>query len=121
MIDYLLHSRLLWPLIVGLFLLSLITAADADYGPRPARWCGFFMRTRHGGGPEYNLAANWAHRGHADRPHVGAIVVWPHHVGEIVGRDGRSGLWIILSGNDGNAVRERPRSIDGAIAIRSGV
>jgi hypothetical protein len=44
-------------------------------------------------------------------------VVWRHHVGIITGRVGRQ--WIIKSGNDGHAVRERPRSIAGAIAFRA--
>ncbi len=60
-----------------------------------------------------NLAANWRRFGRPGSPQVGAIVVWPHHVGEIVGR-ASNGQWIVLSGNDGNAVRRRPRSIDGA-------
>jgi len=44
--------------------------------------------------------------------------VWPHHVGKIVGRE--NGQWIIESGNDGHALRSRPRSIVGAIAFRWG-
>ena len=32
-------------------------------GGRPGAWCGWYMRTQHGGGPEYNLAANWKHWG----------------------------------------------------------
>ena len=83
-------------------------------GARPGAWCGWFMRTRHGGGPEMNLAANWRHYGSAGSPQIGAIVVWPHHVGEIVGK-ADNGQWIVLSGNDGNAVRRRPRSIAGAV------
>ncbi len=82
-------------------------------GPRPGAWCGWYMRTRHGGGPEMNLAANWRHYGRSGSAQVGAIVVWPHHVGEIVGRHS-NGQWIVLSGNDSNAVRRRPRSIEGA-------
>ena len=82
-------------------------------GPRPSAWCGWYMRTRHGGGPEYNLAANWAHRGSPSSPQVGAIVVWSHHVGEIVGQTS-SGQWIVLSGNDSHRVQERARSISGA-------
>jgi hypothetical protein len=46
------------------------------------------------------------------------VVVWPHHVGKIVGKE--NGEWIIESGNDGHALRTRPRSIAGAIAIRWG-
>ncbi len=64
----------------------------------------------------YNLAREWARYGHATVAHVGAIVVWPHHVGKIVG--GSNGKWVVLSGNDGHAVRARQRSLAGAIAFR---
>ena len=68
--------------------------------------------------PSYNLARNWVGYGRpAMGPHVGAIVVWPHHVGLITGRVD-NGLWIVKSGNDGHAVRERARSVAGAIAFR---
>ena len=83
-------------------------------GPRPGAWCGWYMRTRHGGGPEYNRAASWAHWGSSSGPQVGAIVVWPHHVGEITGR-AADGRWIVLSGNDSHRVRERARSVAGAV------
>ena len=64
------------------------------------------------------LARNWASVGRsAGGPRVGAVVVWRHHVGIITGRAG--GKWIVKSGNDGHAVRERPRSIAGAIAFRA--
>lgn len=91
-------------------------------GSRPAGcggipWCGCFMRTLFGGGAEYNLARNWAHRGSPTVPHVGAVVVWPHHVGLITGQ--ASHEWVVKSGNDGHAVRERPRSLRGVIAVRS--
>jgi hypothetical protein len=45
-------------------------------------------------------------------------VVWAHHVGKIVGHE--NGQWVIESGNDGRALRTRPRSIAGAIAVRWG-
>ena len=84
-------------------------------GPRPGRWCGWWMRTQLGGGPEYNLARNWAKRGRPARgPRVGAVVVWSHHVGMITGRT-KDGQWIVRSGNDGGRVRERPRSVKGAV------
>jgi hypothetical protein len=38
------------------------------------------------------------------------------HVGKIVGHE--NGQWIVQSGNDGHAVRTRPRSLAGAIAFR---
>ena len=86
-----------------------------NVGPRPGRWCGWWMRTQLGGGPEYNLARNWAKRGRPARgPRVGAVVVWSHHVGMITGRT-KDGQWIVKSGNDGGRVRERPRSVKGAV------
>ena len=87
-------------------------------GSRPSAWCGWFMRRIVGKDPgtAFNLARNWSHWGSATSPHVGAIVVWPHHVGKIVG--GSPGHWAVLSGNDGHAVRTRERSIAGAIAFR---
>lgn len=83
-------------------------------GGRPSAWCGWYMRSRHGGGPEYNLAWNWSKRGTPTTPHVGAIVVWGHHVGEITGQ-ASDGRWIVLSGNDSHSVRERARSVAGAV------
>lgn len=88
-----------------------------SYWARPARWCGWWMRRQFGGGPEYNMARLWARRGSAVSPQAGAVVVWPHHVGLITGRSA-SGQWIVKSGNDGGQVRERPRSLHGAIAFR---
>jgi hypothetical protein len=86
----------------------------ASHGARPARWCGWWMRTQKGGGPELNLASNWKRWGRPSGPRVGAVVVWSHHVGEITGRTA-SGAWIVRSGNDGGQVRERPRSVAGAV------
>ncbi|WP_315806606.1 MULTISPECIES: hypothetical protein [unclassified Bradyrhizobium] len=86
---------------------------------RPAAWCGWYMRTQVGQdpGPQYNRAISWARYGvNAGGPSVGAIVVWRHHVGQIVGQE--NGQWIVRSGNDGHAVRTRPRSLAGAVAFR---
>lgn len=85
---------------------------------RPGKWCGWWMRTVFGGGPEFNLARNWSRRGSPSGPRVGAVVVWPHHVGMITGR-APNGQWIVKSGNDGGRVRERARSVSGAIAFRT--
>jgi hypothetical protein len=85
-----------------------------NIGARPSRWCGWWMRTQIGGGPEYNLAHNWTRWGHPSGPRVGAVVVWPHHVGLITGRTA-GGEWVVKSGNDGGRVRERPRSVAGAV------
>jgi hypothetical protein len=96
------------------------TRHSASLGPRPSAWCGWEMRQLVGSdpGPAYNLARNWALWGHGGPAGVGAVVVWPHHVGRIVGRQG--GQWVIESGNDGHRLRTRPRSIAGAIAFRWG-
>ena len=94
--------------------------AGLHHAGRPRAWCGWFMRSQVGGdpGPSYNLARSWAHYGsNAGGPRVGAIVVWRHHVGKIVGQE--RGQWIVQSGNDGHAVRTRPRSLGGAIAFRN--
>jgi hypothetical protein len=95
-----------------------VTAYRGRGQARPAAWCGWEMRRLVGSdpGPSYNLARNWAHWGRPGPARVGAVVVWSHHVGKIVGRE--NGQWIIESGNDGHALRTRPRSIAGAIAIR---
>jgi|SRR5216683_7100968 hypothetical protein len=93
---------------------------EYGYGSRPAAWCGWEMRqlVSSDPGPEFNLARNWARWGRPGPVGVGAIVVWSHHVGKIVGKEG--GMWVIESGNDDHATRTRPRSISGAIAIRWG-
>jgi len=84
-------------------------------GGRPRAWCGWWMRTQRGGGPELNLAWNWSKWGRsAGGPQVGAVVVWRHHVGEIVGQ-AANGQWLVRSGNDGGAVRTRARSVAGAV------
>ena len=90
-------------------------------GARPGAWCGWYARSLVGTdpGPAYNLARNWANWGHAASPGPGVMVVWPHHVGMITGRS-EDGQWIVKSGNDGGGmVRERPRSVAGAIAFRA--
>jgi hypothetical protein len=89
----------------------------AHAGARPRAWCGWWLG-RHLGMVNRNLwlARNWAAVGRRAQPGIGIVVVWRHHVGVITGRAGSQ--WIVKSGNDGNAVRERPRSIAGAIAFR---
>ena len=96
------------------------THLSGGAGPRPAAWCGWAMRQLVGSDPgtSYNLARNWAHWGSSGPAGVGAVVVWAHHVGKIVGQE--NGQWVIESGNDGHALRSRARSIAGAIAIRWG-
>lgn len=76
------------------------------------------MKLEHKTDPRLARAREWAKEGvDAGGPAEGVIVVWPHHVGKIVGRDA-FGQWIVHSGNDGGRVRTRPRSVAGAIAFR---
>ena len=95
-------------------------AASGHVGGRPSAWCGWEMRQLVGSdpGPAFNLARNWARWGQPGPVGVGAVVVWSHHVGKIVGQ--QDGQWVVESGNDGHAVRTRPRSLAGVIAIRWG-
>ncbi|WP_315768192.1 hypothetical protein [Bradyrhizobium sp. SZCCHNR2012] len=118
--------------------LALALASPADARPRRAHhrhhhhavvgrpqacagipWCGCWLRLRLGlDDAGLNLARAWARVGTAAAaPAAGVVAVWRHHVGIITGvlDDGRI---MLLSGNDGNAVRERPRSIRGVIAFR---
>ncbi len=96
--------------------------------PRPRQhghytpWCGIYMRTQvwSDPGPSYNLARNWAHWGSpAFGPGFGVIVVWPHHVGRVVGGECPAGSAMVNSGNDGNAVRTRCLPMRGVIAYRT--
>jgi hypothetical protein len=100
----------------GSFYGTNVAAARA----RGMAWCGAEMADElgiHGRqGRELWLARNWAHVGTATSAHVGAVVVWPHHVGRIVGQE--NGRWVVRSGNDGGGVRSSTRSLAGAIAIR---
>lgn len=93
---------------------SKAKVSRSNLGPRPSRWCGWWMRSQKGGGPELNLARNWAKWGRPTGPRVGAVVVWRSHVGMITGRNA-AGQWIVKSGNDGGQVRERVRSVKGAV------
>lgn len=87
-------------------------------GRRPSAWCGWWLGY-HLGMPLRNLwvARNWASVGaRVAGPAPGVVVVWRHHVGIITGHSPKG--WVVKSGNDGHAVRERPRSVSGAIAFR---
>jgi hypothetical protein len=83
-------------------------------------WCGIYMaRYFHKSDPRLAQARRWALEGiNAGGPGIGIVVVWPHHVGVIVGIDTKSGLWMVHSGNDGDRIRTRPRLLRGAIAFR---
>jgi hypothetical protein len=100
-------------------ILSHRRAFDANGNDvRPRAWCGWWLRHHLGVADRAgNRAAWWARYGtNAHGPAVGAIVVWRHHVGVITGQT--SSGYVVLSGNDGHRVRERERSLRGAIAFR---
>jgi len=111
-------------LAVSTILLVFSVQAEArphhrHHGYRGHAWCGSYL-SKHLGIPDRRLALAraWASEGsNAGGPGVGVVVVWRHHVGIITGRT-PDGQWIVHSGNDGGAVRTRPRSIAGAIAFR---
>jgi hypothetical protein len=68
--------------------------------------------------PGSNLARAYASYGRAAHgPAPGVIAVWPHHVGVVTAVHG-DGTITMISGNDGRRVRERERSMRGAIAWR---
>lgn len=92
------------------------SAAGAD--PRPRAWCGWWLRQELGiADRSLNLARNWSRYGsNAGGPDIGVIVVWRHHVGIITAATPTG--WVVKSGNDGHAIRERERSLRGAIAFR---
>lgn len=101
------------------FLCALFSSAEARRGHGRLPWCGIYMN-QYFGKSDRSLwvARNWAREGApAHGPSEGVVVVWPHHVGVIVGRS-PSGEWLVHSGNDDNAVRTRPRSLRGVIAFR---
>lgn len=85
----------------------------------PSAWCGCYLAHQLGMAHRKDLwsARAWVRVGRPTRPRIGAVVVWRHHVGVIVGKK-REG-WVIKSGNDGNRVRIRVRSIRAAIAFRA--
>jgi hypothetical protein len=95
-------------------------------GGRPAAcagipWCGCWLKLHLGvnvTGLNLNRAIEWARLGsRAPRPAAGVVAVWRHHVGIITENLG-GGRIRLLSGNDGNAVRERERSTRGIVAYR---
>lgn len=91
----------------------------AHVAGRPRAWCGWWL-AKHFGLNDRRLwrAIAWAHVGSAaSGPAPGVIAVWRHHVGVVTGVPG-PGRIVLLSGNDGHAVRERERSSRGVVAWR---
>ena len=89
-------------------------------GPRPAEWCGWWMRQHLGGhfGPEFNVARNWLNVGRSlPGPRPGALGIKAHHVFQVV-RVVDPERVLAISGNDHNAVRTRLRSTSDVIGWR---
>lgn len=86
---------------------------------RPSAWCGWWL-AGHLGMHDRRLwlARNWASVGRAaSGPAPGVIGVMPHHVFKVLAVL-RHGWVLAISGNDGHAVRTRPRSTRGVFAWR---
>jgi hypothetical protein len=103
--------------------LNTVSSHSTHIGPRPSRWCGWYMQSKTGvtsrsTGLNLNRAIEWARVGRPTSPAYGVIVVWRHHVGMIEGQDAR-GRWLVHSGNDGGQVRTRVRALSGAVAFRA--
>ena len=96
---------------------SELSAKRGD--PRPARWCGWWLRQKLGvADRRFNLAREWARFGSpASGPCIGCIAVSRSHVGIVTGVPG-AGRIVLVSGNDDGAVRERERSSRSIIAWR---
>jgi hypothetical protein len=105
--------------------LSVLLSTSAAHAHHHVPWCGIYARSHlvsRDPGTAFNLACNWLRWGRPTTPVIGAIVVWcnghHHHVGKITGPCNGS-VCVVTSGNDGNAVRTRARSVAGA-AFRVG-
>ena len=105
-------------------LLCLTTGAQAHghahHRGTAVPWCGIWMESHTGihGPGNLAMAREWAHVGpSASGPAPGSIGVLPHHVFQVV-QVLSHGTVLAISGNDGNAVRTRPRSTASVIAWR---
>lgn len=90
------------------------------HGAHGLPWCGMWMEQHTGihGPGNLAMAREWARVGHpAAGPAPGVIGVMPHHVFQVISVMG-NGKVLAISGNDGGAVRTRPRSTSGVIAWR---
>jgi hypothetical protein len=92
-------------------------------GPRPRAWCGWWLRKHTGRlDPDLNRARAWL-KFPRTSPRPGAFVVWARgkgggHVGQIVEMTGGCTA-LVISGNDGGAVRTRERNICNALGVVS--
>jgi len=104
---------------IALLVVALLACSSQAYAR--GKWCGHYARhnlVSSDPGSNYNLACNWRNWGQATSAQVGAMVVWcsgrHHHVGKIVGAC-NGNMCLVMSGNDGGAIRTRMRSVTGAV------
>lgn len=111
--------------VMGLVMaLAVMGSAEAHghrhHGGHGVPWCGIWMEGHTGIHGPGNLARaiEWRNVGQAaSGPGPGIIGVLPHHVFQVISVLG-NGMVLAISGNDGNAVRTRPRSTAGVVAWR---
>ena len=97
-----------------------IEGTETAGGPRPAEWCGWWMRQHLGGhfGSKFNVARNWLNVGRSlPGPRPGALGIKAHHVFQVVQVVNPEQV-LAISGNDHNAVRTRLRSTSDVIGWR---
>lgn len=112
------RHALILAVLLALLLPAPAQAHGRHHGGVP--WCGIWLMQHTGihGPGNLAMAREWAHVGQpASGPGPGIIGVLPHHVFQVIQVLDR-GMVLAISGNDGNAVRTRPRSTSGVIAWR---
>ena len=106
-------------LVIAIVLISGSAEARGHHGGH-VPWCGIWMMGHTGIHGPGNLARaiEWKNVGQpASGPGPGIVGVMAHHVFQVI-QDLGHGMVLAISGNDGNAVRTRPRSTAGVVAWR---
>lgn len=69
---------------------SRANTSRLNWVPPRNKQCGWYLRNKRGiADADLNLAANWARKRPRTSAGPGAVVVWRHHVAEIVSMSGR--------------------------------
>ncbi len=112
-------TRALLAAILLCLFASTAEARQRHSDGRPSAWCGWWLASHLGiHDRRLWLARNWASVGRAaSGPAPGVIGVMSHHVFKVLAVLGQ-GRVLAISGNDGHAVRTRPRSTRGVFAWR---
>ena len=110
--------------VITAVVLCLALLISTETKARPSMWCGWWLAHHLGySDSKLHYVLNWLDDKRFMRvagPAVGQIAVFRRgkrggHIGIVKGVPG-PGKIILLSGNDGNAVRQRERSTAGVIA-----